>query len=122
MVNWNLITWTTNQFVVRISYYLGTNCLQSVKCTDKNQNKISHILAINTLLLAVTVGKLALLAASVSFLTLSEMMDGRWMRDDFTNWKKSTSPSDFTRSSWAWMQRNVPVRPIPSLQGETQMA
>ena len=54
--------------------------------------------------------------------TRSEMMDGRWMREDFTNWKKSTSPSDFTRSSWAWMQRNVPVRPIPSLQGATQMA
>ena len=43
-------------------------------------------------------------------------MNGRWMREDFTNWKKSTSPSDFTRSSWAWMQRNVPVRPMPSLQ------
>ena len=47
--------------------------------------------------------------------TRSEMMDGRWMREDFTNWKKSTSPSVFTRSIWAWMQRNVPVRPIPSL-------
>ncbi len=33
------------------------------------------------------------------------------------NWKKSTTPSVFTLSSWAWMQMKAPVRPMPSLQG-----
>ena len=63
---------------------------------------------------------LILMAQTALRITSSETMDGRWMREDFTNWKKSTSPSDFTRSSWAWMQKKVPVRPIPSLQGITK--
>ena len=48
-------------------------------------------------------------------LTTCEMSPTLWMRADFTNWKKSTTPSVFSRSNWAWILMNVPVRPIPSL-------
>ena len=37
---------------------------------------------------------------------------------DLMYWKKSTMPSVFSRSSWAWMQMKVPVRPTPSLGEE----
>ena len=39
----------------------------------------------------------------------------RCMRADLMNWKMSTTPSDFSFSSWEWMQMKVPVRPTPSL-------
>ena len=32
------------------------------------------------------------------------------------NWKKSTTPSVFMRSSMAWIHTKAPLRPIPSLQ------
>jgi len=31
------------------------------------------------------------------------------------DWKMSTTPSVFSRSSWEWMQMKAPVRPKPSL-------
>jgi len=39
----------------------------------------------------------------------------RCMRIDLMDWKMSTTPSVFSRSSWAWKQMKVPVRPTPSL-------
>ena len=38
------------------------------------------------------------------------------MRANLMDWKKSTTPSVFNLSSWAWIQMKVPVRPTPSLQ------
>lgn len=37
------------------------------------------------------------------------------IRADLIDWKKSTTPSVFNLSNWAWMHMNVPVRPTPSL-------
>ena len=39
-----------------------------------------------------------------------------WSRADLMAWRKSTTPSVFSRSIWEWMVRKVPVRLIPSLQ------
>ena len=51
----------------------------------------------------------------LKILTASETSPALCIRADLMNWKKSTTPSVFSRSNWAWMQMNVPVRPIPSL-------
>ena len=53
-------------------------------------------------------------------LTTSGTSPALWMRADLMDWKKSTTPSVFSRSNWAWMQMNVPVRPTPSLCKENQ--
>ena len=37
------------------------------------------------------------------------------IRADLMHWKMSTTPSDFSLSSWEWMQMKVPVQPTPSL-------
>ena len=60
--------------------------------------------------------ELTLIARLSGLLTSSETRFGREILDDLTNWNTSITPSVFTLSSWAWMQTNVPVRPIPSLQ------
>ena len=48
--------------------------------------------------------------------TASGTRPARWMRVDFAAWKKSTTPSVLSLSSWEWIQMNVPVLPTPSLQ------
>ena len=51
-------------------------------------------------------------------LTTSGMSPALCMWADLMDWKKSTTPSVFSRSNWAWMQMKVPVRPTPLLQGQ----
>ena len=51
-------------------------------------------------------------------LTTSGTSPALCMRADLMDWKKSTTPSVFSRSNWAWMQMKVPVRPTPLLQGQ----
>ena len=51
--------------------------------------------------------------------TASGTRPGLWIRADLAAWKKSTTPSVLSLSSWEWMQMKVPVLPTPSLlQGE----
>ena len=48
-------------------------------------------------------------------LTASGTSPARCMRADLMDWKISTTPSVFSRSSWEWTQMKVPVWPTPSL-------
>ena len=47
--------------------------------------------------------------------TASGTRPGLWIRADLAAWKKSTTPSVLSLSSWEWMQMKVPVLPTPSL-------
>ena len=48
--------------------------------------------------------------------TASGTRPALWIRADLTAWKKSTTPSVLSLSSWEWRQINVPVLPTPSLR------
>ena len=54
-------------------------------------------------------------------LTASGTSPARCIRADLMDWKISTTPSVFSRSSWEWMHMKVPVRPTPSLSKGTGM-
>ena len=47
--------------------------------------------------------------------TASGTRPGLCIRADLAAWKKSTTPSVLSLSSWEWMQMKVPVLPTPSL-------